>query len=562
MRASQAVRRPFGAYHLTKTPGSIYRIGLGTARNFHSSRPFFQNLVENVPIAARAFTEADLQLETRRNQQVKMAKRKETLGRKKTKQVAKVAERKLQPASEVQAESDPYFSAPPATPVTTLLVPLAPTPSAGQPLSSAPSPSLNPFPIPFDVHALHEPHSVRVLNLFSRLDAASVWADPGVSCSVYRDPSDLAPIRKIEFKGWTKAQIRAVLGDAGEGWCLTEEHRVEGVPESTPLSPVMSFVTDELEAISPAPTDLLTPPERFSVSAVINEENLSPMSLAQRVRSIIASTSTTTGQPVAFGSPMTPSNGILPQSPPRDPPNLPCPIPDSPISPLLYSPRCIEPSAPAQPSLRSTSEWLQSPATGSHEPPPQDGRGTEATKAGLNLMLCSHLIPQRDSLVEVADQRTSGSYPSPLYQGHATDDIHEQSESEDDEGFPTKSNMADRDQLPNISGFESVGISQWPRSRTEGKKQVETKEKKQADAEEREPKMKKKPVWIPSRTKLSLQRMWWGYKMSVGFRTSRFSGLLINPPSYLPPPVLEVLDNTQLVVSKRAGVCGLDIHTA
>ena len=188
-------------------------------------------------------------------------------------------------------------------------------------------------------------------------------------------------------------------------------------------------------------------------------------------------------------------------------------------------------------------------------------------------MLCSPLIPQRDSLVEVAeteyvsfgeaDWRTSGSHRSPPDQGRTTDNIHEPGESEDDEGFPTESNTADRDQLPNVSGFESGGIFQWLRSGTEGEKRVEKKGKKgRADAEELELKMKKKVVWAPSRTKLSLQTMWWGYKMSVGFQTRRFSGLLIIPPSYLPPPVLEVLDDTQLVVAKRAGAHGLaSIHS-
>lgn len=186
-------------------------------------------------------------------------------------------------------------------------------------------------------------------------------------------------------------------------------------------------------------------------------------------------------------------------------------------------------------------------------------------------MLCSPLIPQRDSLVEVAeteyvtfseaDWRTSGSHRSPLYQGRTTDDIDEPGELEDDEGFPTENYAADRDQLSDASGIESVGIFQWLWSGTEGGNRAEPGAgKKQADAEEQESKTKEKLVWVPSRTKLSLQTMWWGYKMSVGFQTRRFSGLLIFPPSYLPPPVLEVLDDTQLVVAKRAGAYGLDIR--
>ena len=254
MQARQAVGRPFGAYHLPKasgfTPRSVSQVGLGTARSFHSSRPLFQNLIENAPITLRAFTEADWELETKGKRPDQMAKRKETHEAKKTKQMAKHIEKKPQPVSETQVEFDHYFAAPPATVTTNVLVPLAPTPSSRQPLPSTPSPSLIPLSILLDVHASHELHSLRVSSLFSRLDAAKVWIDPGVSCSVYGDPSGLASIMKIEFKGWTKAQVRAVLGDAGKGWCLMEELSAEDLPDSAPLSPVLSGISTPFSGCS------------------------------------------------------------------------------------------------------------------------------------------------------------------------------------------------------------------------------------------------------------------------------------------------------------------------
>lgn len=260
MQANRAVGRPFGAYHLPKAPGfaprSVSQVGLGTARSFHSSRLLFQNLVENAPIALRTFTEADWELETKGKQQAKMVKRKETHEMKKTKEMAKPVEKKPQPVSETQAEFDHYFAAPPATVITNLFVPLAPTPSSRQPLPSTPSPSLIPLSILLEVHASHELHSLRVSSLFSRLDAAKVWIDPGISCSVYGDPSGLASIMKIEFKGWTKAQVRAVLGEGGRGWCLMEELGAEDLPDSLPLSPALS-------GISTLPSGYSTPPYSF-----------------------------------------------------------------------------------------------------------------------------------------------------------------------------------------------------------------------------------------------------------------------------------------------------------
>lgn len=43
-------------------------------------------------------------------------------------------------------------------------------------------------------------------------------------------------------------------------------------------------------------------------------------------------------------------------------------------------------------------------------------------------------------------------------------------------------------------------------------------------------------VWIPSRTQLSFQFLWWGYRI------------------YLPPPVLAVLNNKRLEAAKRAAI--------
>jgi len=168
----------------------------------------------------------------------------------KTKEMVKPIEKKSQPITEIQPEFDHYFATPPTEVITNLLVPLAPTPSSRQPLPSTPSPSLIPLSILLDVHASHELHSLRVSSLFSRLDAAKIWVDPGVSCAVYGDPSGLASIMKIEFKGWTKAQVRVVLGEAGKGWCLMEEFDLEDLPDSAPLSPFLSGISSPCSGYS------------------------------------------------------------------------------------------------------------------------------------------------------------------------------------------------------------------------------------------------------------------------------------------------------------------------
>lgn len=192
-------------------------------------------------------------METKGKQPVKMEKGKETRIVRKTKEMVKPAEKKNQQDPETQAEFDHYFVAPIAEVVTNVLVPLAPTPSSRQPFPSTPSPSLIPLSILLEVHASHELHSLRVSSLFSRLDYSNVWVDPGVSCSVYGDPSGLASIMKIEFKGWTKTQVRAVLGDAGRGWCMMEEFGMEDLPGSAPPSPSLSGISSPISGYSTPP---------------------------------------------------------------------------------------------------------------------------------------------------------------------------------------------------------------------------------------------------------------------------------------------------------------------
>ena len=256
IQARQAVGRPFGAYRLPKapalTPRPVSQVGLGTARNFHSSRPLFQNFVDNAPISLRAFTEADWELESKGKQPVKMTRGKGTPKAKKTKEMAKPVENKVQPVPEIQAEFDRYFTPAPAEVITNLLVPLKPTPSSRQPLHSNPSPPIFPFSILLEVHASHELHSLRVSSLFSRLDVARVWDDSGVSCLTYGDPSGLASIMKIEFQGWNKAQVMAVLGEAGKGWCMIEEcgGADDLLLDSAPPSPSLSGFTSPISGYS------------------------------------------------------------------------------------------------------------------------------------------------------------------------------------------------------------------------------------------------------------------------------------------------------------------------
>ena len=173
----------------------------------------------------------------------------------------------------------------------------------------------------------------------------------------------------------------------------------------------------------------------------------------------------------------------------------------------------------------------------------QDGRGVEVTDDGSSLMLCSPLIPQRDSLVEMAEteyvsfngagRATAENLRSPLHQAYTVDEIDEQSEPGDEQGSEANQDpagsSADADNGEGqATGTESRSIFRWPWFKTEEEKRVELKakqEKQKAEAkanEEQRLKKKEKLVWVPSPTKISLQTMWWGYRMSVNLEFCGF----------------------------------------
>jgi hypothetical protein len=234
-------------------------VGLGTARNFSSSRPLFQDLVENVPVIGRALYEADIEWDQKmRKEQEKMkraTKGKENV--KKTKEMLKPKDsdvlRIILEDSTVQSKSEEmehYFPNASVAPVTTLLlIPLAPTPSSRLPLSNdTRADRLLPFPQLASIHATHSTHSLRVSSLFTRLDQAHVW-ERGVKCSAYgqgraQDDEGTCTVLKLEFLGWTAAEVRSVIGESGTGWCVLEEIR-EDDSDDAMLEEALSDISDE-----------------------------------------------------------------------------------------------------------------------------------------------------------------------------------------------------------------------------------------------------------------------------------------------------------------------------
>ncbi|TFK34846.1 hypothetical protein BDQ12DRAFT_688942 [Crucibulum laeve] len=249
---------------------NVAQVGLGTARNFSSSRPLFQNLVQNVPVAGRAFCEVDWEVKMRREdaKMRRVATGKQTKA-KYGKEMMKVKEAEIKmiiggtdAAIPTPEEMEHYFPAAVAPAVTTyLLIPLAPTPTSRVPLPSTSSADrLLPLPQIASMHASHSVHSLRVSTLFMRLDQANVWAR-GVKCSAYgqgqgkSDDSAVCTVLKVTFEGWTKAEVRSVIGESGTGWCvLEEEYQDEQLEESEDedgLSDASSIFSNPFEDYNP-----------------------------------------------------------------------------------------------------------------------------------------------------------------------------------------------------------------------------------------------------------------------------------------------------------------------
>ncbi|KAG6861643.1 hypothetical protein C0995_013645 [Termitomyces sp. Mi166 len=215
-------------------PRGVGQVGLGTARNFSSTRPIFQNLVENVPIAGRAVYNADIDIKLRKEKEAMKKPVKGSSKKQGGKEMLKprahdfsTKESESTKDAKREAELDKYFVAPIVPDVTTcLLIPLAPTPTARVPLQENPGSFLS-LPALASIHNNHEIHSLRVSSVFSRLDAANVWTR-GVKCSAFSHgggTEGVCTMLKVEFVGWTKAEVRGVLGESGMGWCALEEIR-------------------------------------------------------------------------------------------------------------------------------------------------------------------------------------------------------------------------------------------------------------------------------------------------------------------------------------------------
>jgi hypothetical protein len=243
-------------------------VGLNPARQFSSSRPLFQNVVQNVPIALRAFSEADWEV-----QRKEMNRRKaiEIMKGKKIK-ISNPRPSRLTPKDSMKESFDHYFVAPTTPEVTTYLtIPLAPA-EARTPLPVESSATLL-DPAIASVHESYQRHSARVDSILRRLDAANAW-DRGAVCEGYGtaatgEDTGLCSVLRIKFSGWTLEMVKEVIGEAGIGWCELEQVPLAPKTVVTTSTPSTSVVSDPLD--EPLPLQPVSPISSRLDQALVDE---------------------------------------------------------------------------------------------------------------------------------------------------------------------------------------------------------------------------------------------------------------------------------------------------
>lgn len=217
----------FGSIRPTAAPRSSSQVGLQTARNFSSSRPVFQNVVQNAPLGARVLGDKDkLDLRRfRREMRAAYLKKRSEAGKGKARANQTPAFDKFKIT--VPASMDAYFPQVLQDIDTDevsvqLVLPLNPVSEATPFLSYNDDATESKFfsaMLMSDLRLLSEIHGVhhaRLRNMIHRLESAGCFeVDPGTGRpSVRAELDELHERIVVSFLGerWSLADVRQVLG--------------------------------------------------------------------------------------------------------------------------------------------------------------------------------------------------------------------------------------------------------------------------------------------------------------------------------------------------------------
>ncbi|TFK44044.1 hypothetical protein BDQ12DRAFT_708087 [Crucibulum laeve] len=385
-------------------------------------------------------------------------------------------------------------------------------------------------------------------------------SDPPSAVALQRSSSAASQKRRLSIS----ERLKSIGRDIGK---LSKKNNgrsaeVSSVP-TTPTTPRISLA-------EPGPSRLDTPAVRSrnhvqDLSMVAEEAGATnstgnttprgddtpePTFLARKIQALIDSLPSSNPPP---DSPPRRKPIPKPQPPKRDkngrpiPPPDATPVKDSRLLSFLQSATIMNGGKAGQDrgeGRQSIWSILESLGAPKHEEERQDGdeenggedEGGSVFSDGASVMVYSPLIPTKEDLVELAE-----SVPVTV----------EEVDVREDANAGQKSGMTSL-----LSGWTTF----WPFSAWYGQVQkdeeqqttaatpaVETEEARQeVDAvrqrtisntsQHRVARTQTQQLWVPSRTKLSVQAMWWGYRL------------------YLPPPIMDILSDKQLEATKRAAM--------
>ncbi|KAG7448089.1 uncharacterized protein BT62DRAFT_752856 [Guyanagaster necrorhizus] len=214
-----------------------------------------------------------------------------------------------------------------------------------------------------------------------------------------------------------------------------------------------------------------------------------PTTLAERIRSMINALPTSTLSNFrTFPKPMPPARDA--DGCPIPPPEA-IPIKDKKLIAKLYNPNVMNAEGSESGSVWSILESLRATS--------HDGDDNSSTWSDDSIMMYSPLFPTEESLVEIA---ASHIVPAPR------------------ESAPLQP--------------KALWQRKWPWWKKLASADGNADKEKNGDDNKTAVPPTPTRVWIPSTTKISVQVMWWGYRL------------------YLPPPVLTILSQGQLETTKRA----------
>lgn len=259
-------------------PRRVADVGLGTARKFSTARPLFQHLVQNVPVAGRAFYELDLDFQKKLNptfgtnrfentarEQDSLPKIPSPIFQRQPQSWISSDDSELKnmlvPTSEPSEEQlNNYFASPsPSFSIVTFLqIPLVPVPPLPAPVffqseengMTNPADSLLTF---LDLSSiaservLYSTHAARVSSLYDKLNTNRVW-EHGASCeALYDDSSGLCFALRVKFEGWTEEDTRSILDLTGDNfnWCtLWQEELPDSSDHQSFIMPILDPSSD------------------------------------------------------------------------------------------------------------------------------------------------------------------------------------------------------------------------------------------------------------------------------------------------------------------------------